>query len=113
MAKLPANVTAQMLPTTLFGERYVDLVLPARPAAARLVSGSVIGQDRSKDAIEIEEVLNNLLPLLAAAEPQQLSLTLNALAQGLKGNGTELGQTLVQLGSYLRRLRPHLPALRS
>lgn len=111
VSRLPANVTAQMLPTTLFGERYVDLVLPARPAAARLVSGSVIGQDRSKDAIEIEQVLNNLLPLLAATEPQQLSLTLNALANGLRGRGTELGQTLVQLGSYLRRLRPHLPAL--
>jgi phospholipid/cholesterol/gamma-HCH transport system substrate-binding protein len=56
-------------------------------------------------------VLNNLLPLLAATEPQQLSLTLNALANGLRGRGTEVGQTLVQLGSYLRALRPHLPDL--
>jgi phospholipid/cholesterol/gamma-HCH transport system substrate-binding protein len=108
---LPANVTAQMLPTTLFGARYVDLMLPARPATARLVSGSVISQDRSADAIEIEQVLNNLLPLLTAVQPQQLSLTLTAIAQGLKGRGTKLGQTLVQLNSYLRGLRPHLPAL--
>ena len=108
---LPANVTAQMLPTTLFGARYVDLMLPARPATARLVSGSVISQDRSADAIELESVLNNLLPLLTAVQPQQLSLTLTAIAQGLKGRGTKLGQTLVQLNSYLRGLRPHLPAL--
>ena len=84
---LPANVTAQMLPTTLFGARYVDLMLPARPATARLVSGSVISQDRSADAIEIEQVLNNLLPLLTAVQPQQLSLTLTAIAQGAEGPG--------------------------
>jgi phospholipid/cholesterol/gamma-HCH transport system substrate-binding protein len=108
---LPANVTAQMLPTTLFGARYVDLMLPARPQTARLVSGSVISQDRSADAIEIEQVLNNLLPLLTAVQPQQLSLTLTAIAQGLQGRGTKLGQTLVTLNSYLRGLRPHLPAL--
>jgi phospholipid/cholesterol/gamma-HCH transport system substrate-binding protein len=104
-------VTAQMLPTTLFGARYVDLMLPARPETARLVSGSVISQDRSADAIEIEQVLNNLLPLLTAVQPQQLSLTLTAIAQGLQGRGTKLGQTLVTLNSYLRGLRPHLPAL--
>lgn len=108
---LPANVTAQMLPTTLFGARYVDLMLPARPETARLVSGSVISQDRSADAIEIEQVLNNLLPMLTAVQPQQLSLTLTAIAQGLQGRGTKLGQTLVTLNSYLRGLRPHLPAL--
>lgn len=108
---LPANVTAQMLPTTLFGARYVDLMLPARPATARLVAGSVISQDRSHDALELEEVLNNLLPLLSSVEPQQLSLTLTAIAQGLQGRGTEVGQTLVRLNSYLHALRPHLPAL--
>ena len=71
----------------------------------------MISQDRSADAIELEPVLNNLLPLLTAVQPQQLSLTLTAIAQGLKGRGTKLGQTLVQLNSYLRGLRPHLPAL--
>jgi phospholipid/cholesterol/gamma-HCH transport system substrate-binding protein len=108
---LPANVTAQMLPTTLFGERYVDLMLPARPVTARLTSGSVIHQDRARDAIELEAVLNNLLPLLSATQPQELSITLTAIAQGLRGRGTRLGRTLVQLNSYLRGLRPHLPAL--
>jgi phospholipid/cholesterol/gamma-HCH transport system substrate-binding protein len=108
---LPANVTAEMLPTTLFGERYVDLILPAHPVAARLTSGSVIRQNRSRDAVEIERVLNNLLPVLTAVHPQQLSLALTAIAQGLQGRGKALGQTLVLFNSYLRALRPHLPAL--
>ncbi len=108
---LPANVSAEMLPTTLFGERYVDLILPARPSAARLTSGSVIQQDRSADAIEVQEVLDNLLPMLAATQPDKLSLTLTAIAQGLQGNGKNLGQALVTLNSYLKKINPQLPQI--
>ena len=111
LPRLPANLTAEMLPTTLFGQRYVDLVLPARPSAATLASGSVIRQDRSADGIELERVLNNLLPMLAAVQPEKLSLTLTAIAQGLSGRGAELGKTLVTLNSYLRQMTPQLPEL--
>jgi phospholipid/cholesterol/gamma-HCH transport system substrate-binding protein len=111
VAHLPANVTAMMVPTTLFGERYVDLLLPAHPTTARLVAGGVIRQNHSADAVEVEKVLNNLLPLLQASEPDKLSITLTAIAQGLHGRGKQLGQTLVQLDSVLRRYNPHLPAL--
>ena len=108
---LPANVSAEMLPATLFGERYVDLMLPAAPSPQLLANGSVIAQDRSGDAVELERVLNNLLPLLNATEPDKLSLVLDALAHGLQGRGTELGQTLTTLNSYLGQLNPQLPAL--
>jgi phospholipid/cholesterol/gamma-HCH transport system substrate-binding protein len=111
VALLPANVSAEMLPTTLFGERYVDLILPARPSTARLVGGSVIQQDHSADAIELDSVLDNLLPLLAATEPDKLSLTLTAIAQGLQGRGQALGQALVTLNSDLEKLNPELPQI--
>jgi len=113
VSRLPANLTAEMVPTTLFGQRYVDLIMPARPSAARLTAGSVIRQDHSADAVELEKVLNNLLPLLQAAEPDKLSITLTALAQGLQGHGKELGQTLVALNAYLQKYNQHLPALDS
>ena len=100
-----------MVPTTLFGERYVDLVMPVQPAPARLTDGSVITQDHSADAVELEKVLNNLLPLLQASEPDKLSVTLTALAQGLQGHGKELGQTLVAADAYLHDYNQHLPAL--
>jgi phospholipid/cholesterol/gamma-HCH transport system substrate-binding protein len=108
---LPANVTAEMLPTTLFGERYVDLLIPRNPSVARLTAGSVIRQNHAADSVELEHVLNNLLPLLQASEPDKLSVTLTAIAQGLQGRGKELGQTLVQLSSFLHRYNPNLPAL--
>ena len=111
VSQLPANVTAVMVPTTLFGERSVDLILPPTPVTARLDNGSVIQQDQSRDAIEVETVLNNLLPELTAVQPQNLSITLTAIAQALQGRGTKLGHTLVQLNTYLHRFLPNLPAL--
>lgn len=108
---IPANVTAELLPTTLFGERYVDLVLPRNPVAARLDQGSTIDQDHSSSAIELEKVLGDLLPMLQAVQPQKLSVTLTAISQALQGRGTELGQTLDAINSYLTQMNPELPQI--
>ncbi|WP_433331943.1 MCE family protein [Spirillospora sp. CA-294931] len=109
--RLPANVSAQLLPTTLFGQRFVALVPPANPSSARLVSGSVIDQDRSSNAIELQRVLDNVYPLLMAVRPADLSSTLTAVSQALDGRGTQLGQTLVELDAYLKKINPNVPAL--
>jgi phospholipid/cholesterol/gamma-HCH transport system substrate-binding protein len=111
LPRIPANVSAEMLPTTLFGERYVDLIVPAQPSVATLANGSVIQQDRSADSLELNLVLDNLLPMLSAVQPDKLSLTLTAIAQGLSGRGQELGQTLVTLNAYLRQFNRQLPQL--
>ncbi|MEU5974533.1 MCE family protein [Streptomyces sp. NPDC047315] len=112
---VPADVTAQMLPTTLFGERFVALVPPASPAATgagrTLAAGDTIPQDRSSNAIELEQVLDDVLPLLTAVKPEKLSATLTAAAQALQGRGDQLGRTLVTLDDHLKALNPHLPQL--
>ncbi|WP_243788098.1 MCE family protein [Saccharopolyspora gloriosae] len=113
-AKIPADVTARLLPKTLFGERYVSLGFPAGGGdGARLAGGDVIGQDRSAAAIEIERVLDDLLPLLQAVQPQQLSATLNAVSQALDGRGEQLGATIRDLDGYLAKFNPALPRLES
>uniref|UniRef100_A0AAU2VIW2 MCE family protein n=1 Tax=Streptomyces sp. NBC_00008 TaxID=2903610 RepID=A0AAU2VIW2_9ACTN len=109
--RIPADVTAQMLPTTLFGERFVALVPPAVPSADTLRAGAVIPQDRSSNAIELEEVLDNVLPLLTAVQPEKLSATLNAVSQALRGRGEKLGDTLVRLDAHLQKFNPQLPTL--
>jgi virulence factor Mce-like protein len=108
---IPRNVSARLLPKTLFGERYVDLVIPTDPARAGLHEGDTIGQDRSSAAIELEQVFDDLLPLLQAVRPQDLSATLNAIATALEGRGERLGQNLRLVDEYVARLQPHLPTL--
>ncbi|HEX4190024.1 MAG TPA: MCE family protein [Marmoricola sp.] len=103
---IPANVTAAVLPKTVFGEKYVDLRLPATPVAARIAAGDVIARDRSSVAIETSTVLNNLEPLLTAVRPEELSATLTAIATGLRGQGTQLGDLLSEANTYTRGVRP-------
>ncbi|MFD0853462.1 MCE family protein, partial [Actinomadura adrarensis] len=74
-------------------------------------SGSVITEDRTANAVELQEVLNETLPLLTAVQPAKLSATLTAMSQALEGRGHQLGETLVQLDAYLKKFNPELPAL--
>ena len=108
---LPKNVQAQLLPKTLFGEKEVALVIPSQASADHLVEGDTITQDRSSTALETETALNDVLPLLKSLQPQQLSLTLNALSQALRGRGDRLGRNLALNASYFRQLNPSLPRL--
>ncbi|MCX2922888.1 MCE family protein [Streptomyces sp. NEAU-W12] len=109
---VPAGVRAQMLPTTLFGERFVALVPPENPSDGRtLAAGAVIPQDRSANAVELQQVLDNVLPVLTAVRPQKLSATLSAVSQALEGRGDRLGDTLGVLDDHLREFNPHLPTL--
>jgi len=111
--QIPANVTARLLPKTLFGERYVALQIPEAPAAKHIAAGDVIGQDRSSAAIELEKVLDDVMPLLQAVQPEKLSATLSAVATALDGRGEQLGQTLVKLSGYLGGLNPSLPNIKA
>ncbi|OKJ66031.1 MCE family protein [Streptomyces sp. CB02261] len=108
---VPSDVRAQMLPTTLFGERFVALVPPGNPSARPLGPGAVIPEDRSSNAVELQQVLDNVLPLLTAVQPQKLSATLSAVSRALEGRGEHLGETLARLDAHLREFNPHLPAL--
>ncbi|HWH29917.1 MAG TPA: MCE family protein, partial [Mycobacteriales bacterium] len=108
---VPANVQARLVPKTLFGEKYVELVIPEQAARERLAAGDVIPEDRSQAALEINRVLDDALPLLRAVRPQDLSTTLNALATALSGRGDRLGETIESADAYLRSINPLLPQL--
>ncbi|MFJ6671018.1 MCE family protein [Actinosynnema sp. NPDC091369] len=108
---IPANVSARLLPKTLFGERYVNLVVPAERQDP-LAEGDVIEQDRSSSAIELERVLDDLMPVLQAVQPEKLATTLTAMSQALENRGKPLGETLVQLDAYLGEFNPQLPKLK-
>ena len=107
---LPRNVTVRMLPKTVFGEKYVDLVLPSHPEG-HLADGTVIGVDQTRQTLEIDQALNDLLPVLRTVSPVELNHTLTALGSALNGRGEQLGQTIDQFNRYLRGFNPQLPRL--
>ena len=109
---IPADVHARLLPKTLFGEKYVDLVVPRGSTARPIRAGDVITQDRTRVGMELQQLMNDLLPLLRTVKPGRLNATLSAFATALEGRGERIGDNLVRVEGYLRRLNPHLPSLK-
>ena len=106
---IPANVTGSIVPKTLFGEKYVSLVVPDDPSPAHIEAGNTI--ERTVISTEVEQVLSDLYPLLRTVQPAEINMTLNAMATALEGRGEQLGANLETVDSYLKRLNPQIPAL--
>jgi phospholipid/cholesterol/gamma-HCH transport system substrate-binding protein len=110
--RIPENIRVEILPTTLFGQKYISLVKPDRPSARALSDGDVIPSSRVRTNSELQTILADLFPLLRSIRPADLSTTLHALANALRGRGNKLGETMEKLDSYLTTLNVHLPTLR-
>ena len=106
---IPANVQAQILMPTVFGPKYLNLVLPTHPVAERMQAGQVI--EPTATATEIDTVFANLVSVLDSVDPAKLSATLGAISTALQGRGQEIGTFIVQLNSYLKEFNPSLPAV--
>ncbi len=106
---IPENVTGSIVPKTLFGEKYVSLIIPDDPSSEHITSATTI--PRTDVSTEVEEVLNDLYPLLTTVQPAQLNMTLNAIATALEGRGDAIGENLETVDAYLKRVNPQIPDL--
>jgi len=101
--RVPRNVRAEIVPKTLFGEKYVSLI-PRGGTGEHLRAGDTITD--AVVPVEFEEFFNDVDPLLSAVPPEQVASTLTALANSLEGRGDALGQTLEDSNAYLARYNP-------
>lgn len=108
---IPSNVHARLLPKTLFGEKYVDLITTGSASHRHIEDGDVITQDRTAAGVELQKLMNDLLPLLRAVRPGDLNATLSAFSTALEGRGEKIGANFARLEAYLRKLNPHMPEL--
>ncbi|MGH3483886.1 MAG: MCE family protein [Nocardioidaceae bacterium] len=107
--QIPDNVTALIVPKTLFGEKYVALQIPEDAAEHSIEADDVIEQ--ASVPIEVEKVLDDVYPLLTAVQPRDLASTLSTLATALGGRGERIGDNLVRLDGYLQKFNPLVPQL--
>lgn len=109
VSNIPSNVQASIQAPTVFGPKYLSLEVPAAETARRLQSGQII--EPTQTPTEIDTVFGNLVTVLGSLHPAKLDATLGAISTALQGQGTQLGQFMVQLNDYLKELNPSLPAL--
>ena len=108
---LPRDTIARLLPKTLFGERYVSLITPADTSPTGLSAGDTITQDTSNEAVELEDVFDQLLPLLQSIQPEKLAAMMGELTTMLHGQGRDIGDTLVTWSNYVKKFSPLVPAM--
>jgi phospholipid/cholesterol/gamma-HCH transport system substrate-binding protein len=108
---IPQNAKIEILPTTLFGQKYINIQDPSDPSSKSMSNGDVIPASRVTTNVELQKILADLFPLLRSIRPADLSTTLYAIANALRGRGDQIGQTMVKLDNYLTTINVHLPTL--
>ena len=109
--RVPGDVRARILPASVFGTSFVDLV-SAGHRSGGVRAGQVIGQDSSRETLEVQNVLDGLDRVVGALGPARLAKALEGLAGALDGNGDQLGRTIVRVDRYLAKLNPQMPLVR-
>ncbi|MDY6995483.1 MAG: MCE family protein [Actinomycetota bacterium] len=107
---IPANVEARIQSTTAFGSKFVDLVYPADPSAARLAAGAVL--QSINVSTEVNTIFANLSELLQMVDPAKLNAVLTAVADGVRGQGERMGQATTDLNVVLTALNERSATIR-
>ncbi|HET9875713.1 MAG TPA: MCE family protein [Mycobacterium sp.] len=106
---IPANVLVDIVATTAFGAKFIQLIPPDDPSPQRLHAGQVL--DAGRVTVEINTVFSELTSVLAKIDPAKLNETLGAIATALNGRGGRLGQTVQDLNAFLAKFEPSLTNL--
>ncbi|GAA4808491.1 MCE family protein [Nocardioides caeni] len=127
---IPAGVKARVLPGTLFGNEYVDLVVTGATgstdaataaattgtggisaAGAHLSDGDVVEADTSVKTLRLMDTFSATQRLLAAVDPAQWDVALSQLADSLDGRGLKLAEMIEDGGAFLGRWEDVQPQL--
>ncbi|MGV9744883.1 MCE family protein [Rhodococcus zopfii] len=106
---IPSNAQVTIESTTVFGAKFVNLVVPDDASPVPLQEGAVIAADNV--TVEFNTVFEHLNDVLAQVQPEKLNATLGAISEGLRGRGDDLGAALAEIDDYLVTMNPSLPQL--
>lgn len=109
MKYIPANAPVRIAGTTVFGAKAVEFIPPENAQKTSLRPGTEV--QASDVQLEVNTLFQTLTDVLGKIDPINLNATLSALAEGLRGNGDDLGEMLAGLNTFVGRLNPKLPTL--
>lgn len=109
---VPNNVVARILPATVFGTTFVDLVVHGE-AQGELRAGDLIEPDSTQGTLELQQALDDIDRLVQALGPAELAQAIGSAADALDGRGEQVSQIITTTNTYLERLNPRMPQVRS
>ncbi|KRB79277.1 hypothetical protein ASE01_23510 [Nocardioides sp. Root190] len=124
---IPASVRARVLPGTLFGNDFVDLVAATSPgqaettaaasttvsaAGGHLADGDVVEADTSEQTLRLMDTLSATQRLLVSIDPAQWDVALSQLADSLDGRGATIATMVADANGVLGRWEDLQPTVR-
>lgn len=106
---IPANATARIASSTVFGAKFVELMAPPQPSTARMHAGQTLTGEHV--TVEINTVFQQLVRVLDKIDPMKLNETLGAVSTAFNGRGAKMGQALTDFDHLLAELEPSLNTL--
>jgi len=97
--KVPAGATAQMVPQSLIGERYIQLSPAFKDGMDTMDDGEQI--ENTIVPVEPDEALAALKEFLDSLDPEGIGRLVTNLDDGLAGNGAALNDTLGSLSQLV------------
>ncbi|MCV6973875.1 MCE family protein [Mycobacterium bourgelatii] len=107
---IPANVTANIKATTVFGNKFVALTWPDHPVEERISPRHVI--KANEVTTEFNTLFDTLVSITEKVDPVKLNLTLAAAAEALAGLGDKFGESIVNGNAILDDINPQMPQIR-
>lgn len=103
--QLPANAVANVVQSSLLGEKFVELRDPGEAQArGRLTDGALIPVERTNRSVEVEEVLGALSMLLNGGGVEQLNTITKELNNATEGREPELKNLLDNANQLIANL---------
>ena len=100
--RLRSDTRAVLRPKSLLGTKYIELVRRPQSSAPYLGSGAAIPRSQTGEAVEIDDVLNNMDAPTRAA----MSESLRQLGVALDGRSGDVNTTIPQVEALTAQLRP-------
>jgi phospholipid/cholesterol/gamma-HCH transport system substrate-binding protein len=98
---VPDDLTAQIVPQSLIGERYIQLSPAFKEGMERAEDGKVVDADQTIVPTEPDEALAALKEFLDSLDPNGLGRLVTNLEEDLRGNGSALNETLDSLSELV------------
>lgn len=107
---IPRDVKARVLPATLFGSEYVELVGgtdSVSAAGSALRPGDDLLADTSQDTVRLMDSIDDAERLLSAVNSEQINASAGALASALDGHGDDIAEFIADADDYVSTMTAH------
>jgi virulence factor Mce-like protein len=98
---IPADATAQIVPQSLIGERYIQLSPAFKTGMRKAEDGLVIPVERTITPVEPDEALAAIKKFLDSLDPKGIGKLVTNLDEDLAGNGSKLNDTIGSLSTLV------------